>query len=133
MCHRRRVPLVISPHGQLDPWILARGVARKRTIGLLFEDRNLQTAACIHTTAHQEARHVRAYHLTNPIAVVPIGLEVEAYTTVADDAHIVERWPGLAGKKRLLFLSTIYRKKVCCVWPKHGSDCTATGLIGTWW
>ncbi len=108
---RRGVPLVVSPHGQLDPWILAGGSMRKRVIGWLFEDKNLQTAACIHTTSRSEASHVRAYHLNNPISVVPIGLDVSAYTTTADDATIIHCWPRLAGKKRLLFLSTIYPKK----------------------
>ncbi len=111
---RRGVPLVISPHGQLDPWILGYGKLRKKIIGLLYENRNLQNAACIHVTSNQEARHVRAYGLRNPIAVVPIGLDAAEYPVDRDDGSVIERWPQLKGKKRLLFLSMIYRKKGLC-------------------
>lgn len=108
---RHGVPLVISPHGQLDPWVVRRRVVRKKLVHWLYEDRNLQTAACIHATAAQEARHARAQGLVNPIAVVPIGLDAAAYQCDTDDASIIERWPQLKGKKRLLFLALVYPKK----------------------
>lgn len=113
VARRRGVPLVISPHGQLDPWVLRRNPVRKRVLGWLYEGRNLRSAACIHVTADQEARYVREYGLTNPVAVVPIGVDAAAYGVDAagNGDEIVERWPELAGKKWLLYLSTIYRKK----------------------
>ncbi len=108
---RRGIPLVVSPHGQLDPWILAYNRARKWLVARLFEDKNLRSAACLHATANQEARFFRDYGLTNPIAVIPIGLDAAGYPTSVDDRTITSRWPELAGKRRLLFLSSIYRKK----------------------
>lgn len=108
---RRGVPLVISPHGQLDPWILDKRMIRKKIVGPLFDDRNQREAACIHVTADQEARYVRDSNIRTPVARVPIGLDASAYSTACDDREIIERWPEIKGKKRLLFLSTIYPKK----------------------
>lgn len=102
-------------------------MARKIIIGMLYENRNLRAAACIHVTSNQEAEHVRTYGLTNPIAVVPIGLNAADYPVGRNDNSVIERWPELAGKKRLLFLSMIYRKKGLCrlaqawgrLWRRH--------------
>ncbi len=111
LAQRFGVPLVVSPHGQMDPWILRKRVTRKQLIGWLFENRNLSLASCIHVTSDQEARYVREASLTNPVAVVTIGLDAQSYTLDGDESLIAKRWPALRGKKRLLFLSSIYRKK----------------------
>lgn len=110
---KHKLPLIVSPHGQLDPWVLANNRTRKWLIARLFEDGNLHAATGLHATANQEARYFRDYGLKNPIAVVPIGLDASLYPTHLDDDddEILKQWPVLAGKKRLLFLSSIYRKK----------------------
>ncbi len=114
LADRRAVPRVVSSHGQLDPWVLKTKPIRKWVVGQLFENRNLRTADCLHATVPQEARHARAAGLRIPVAVVPIGLDVARYGSeaIADaEGVVVDRWPGLSGKKRLLYLATIYRKK----------------------
>jgi len=111
LARRRGVPHMVSPHGQLDPWILRNHVTRKRIIGWLFENRNLHGASCIHATSNQEARHIRACDIKTPVAVVPIGIDTALYTTACDEAMVLDRWPEFRGKKRLIFMATIYRKK----------------------
>jgi glycosyltransferase involved in cell wall biosynthesis len=108
----RQIPRVVSPHGQLDPWILAYGRPRKRVLGWMLEFGYLRSAAFFLATAAQEARHIRAAGLRNPIAIVPIGIEADAYGPPrSGDKAVEDRWPELRGKRRLLFLSTIYPKK----------------------
>lgn len=108
---RRGIPRIVSPHGQFDPWIQARGALRKRLIHFLFEDRNLRTADCLHATAASEARLIRDEGLTNPVAVIPIGVDPLPLDLPRDPAPLEARWPHLRGTRRLLFLSTIYPKK----------------------
>lgn len=72
-CSRGR-PFLVSPHGMLDPWAVARSAAKKRFVRLLYEDRLLRTAACIHALNSAEAAAVRAFGLKNPICVIPNGV-----------------------------------------------------------
>ena len=106
-------PLIISPHGQLYPQVLERNPLRKRVLAKLFVDRTLHQATCLHATSKTEADHLRAYGLRQPIAVVPIGVDLEQYHTETETASaaIDHAYPTLQGKKRLLFLSLLHPKK----------------------
>ena len=107
---KTRTPLVMSTHGMLEPWSIARSRWKKRLVRWLFENRNLRTARCLHATADQEADNIRALGIDKPIAIVPIGLETEPYTQ-ADPQEARERWPELRDKRPLLFMSRIHPKK----------------------
>lgn len=120
--NKRNVPLIISPHGQLDPAVLARHPLRKAVLNAWYENANLRAAAAIHATCDLEAEHARAAGIRRPIEVIPLG--IDAPPAVAIDAArlaVERRFPLLAGKRRLLFLSTIYRKKnlfgLARIWP----------------
>jgi glycosyltransferase involved in cell wall biosynthesis len=72
-----KVPLVISPRGMLNP--AAQAVARwkKRIVWRVYQRRDLRSATALHATSVAEAQNLRAIGLTNPIAVVPNGVEIE--------------------------------------------------------
>jgi len=108
---RCRVPLIASPHGQLDPWVLATHRWRKRVVSLAYQRRALPRADCFHATALQEARHVRAAGLSMPISVTAIGLDSSGYRAEADRGPLEATWPRLKGRKILLYMSTVYPKK----------------------
>ena len=100
-------PTVISSHGMLDPWALKNSVWKKRAARLLFEDRNLARASCLHALNTQEAESIRALGLSNPIAVIPNGVRLPVSTvTVAPPA-----WMEEDSRKVLLFLGRIHPKK----------------------
>jgi len=69
-------PYVVSPHGMLDPWALNNSRWKKRIAALLYENRHLQSASCIHALNHAEAESIRAYGLENPICIIPNGVEL---------------------------------------------------------
>jgi len=95
-------PYVVTPRGMLDPWARDRSALKKRLVRLCFEDAHLRTAACLRATADMEAEHFRSFGLTNPIAVVPNGVEIP---------DLAPRFPLADGRRRLLFLSRIHPKK----------------------
>jgi glycosyltransferase involved in cell wall biosynthesis len=101
---RRRGPIVVSPHGMLDPWALRRSAIKKRLVGMLFEWRHLEHAVCLHATSILEAQHFRAAGLRQPIAVIPNGVEVPT---------LAERQSArpAGARRRLLFLSRLHPKK----------------------
>lgn len=105
--HRTRKPVVISPHGMLDPWALRNSAWKKRLALGLFERRNLEGAACIHALNQAEMSAVRALGLKKPVAVIPNGVDLP------DGPHDPEPPVCLGGEERrvLLFLGRMHPKK----------------------
>lgn len=98
-------PLVISPHGMLDPGALLYSGTKKRIAAMLYERANLRGAAAIHALNAAEAQAVRDYGLTVPIAVIPNGVDVPPEAVVA-----ARDWSPDT-RRTLLFLARIHPKK----------------------
>ncbi|MGH8615529.1 MAG: glycosyltransferase [Gammaproteobacteria bacterium] len=110
---RHSKPFIISPHGQLYPQVLARNRVRKALLARLFVDADLKAASCLHATSKAEAEHVKSYGLHRPIAVVPLGIDADAYHLEVDQARnaVDERYAALKGYRRILVLTLLHRKK----------------------
>lgn len=108
--HRRtRRPYLVSPHGMLDPWALANARWKKRLAAVLYERKHLRHAACLHALCASEAHSMRTYGLTNPIAIIPNGIELPDIDHGDTAAQVL---PGLPEDKRvLLFLGRLHPKK----------------------
>jgi poly(glycerol-phosphate) alpha-glucosyltransferase len=105
---REGKPYLISPHGMLDPWAVANSAAKKRLVRLLYEDRHLRGAGCIHALCTAEAEAIRNFGLTNPICVIPngVGVPTAAPRPPAPWAEKVGH-----GARVLLFLGRLHPKK----------------------
>jgi glycosyltransferase involved in cell wall biosynthesis len=111
-CARRAgCPLVVSPHGMLDPWALRNSPWKKRLAARCFENRNLRTASCLHALCAAEADSFRQYGLNNPIALVPNGVDPTDYENMPDRTALQWRFPALRDRRWILFLSRIHPKK----------------------
>ncbi|MCB2153417.1 glycosyltransferase [bacterium] len=108
---RRRVPLIIHPHGMLDPWAINRSRMKKKAIGLAFQNRALRHAHAIRVLCQSEADSVRALGFRNPLAVIPNGVNLSEYENLPDAARFEERHPEIKGRHKLLFLSRVHPKK----------------------
>ena len=69
-------PFVVSPRGMLAPAALAFSRARKRVFWALLQGPAIRRAACIHATCEQEYTEIRGFGLTNPVAIIPNGIDV---------------------------------------------------------
>lgn len=98
-------PVVISPHGMLDPWAVRNSAWKKKLAGWLFANASLRKASCIHALCQSEAESIRAYGLKNPIAVIPNGV------VLPDFDHQAFKNQRPANRRRLLFLGRIHPKK----------------------
>jgi glycosyltransferase involved in cell wall biosynthesis len=116
----RTLPLVISPHGMLEPWALGRSLWKKRLARWLFEAKNLRTAACLHVASEQEERSVRSVGYSGPVAVIPFGVAFPGQNTGPDKSLFHHTFPGLNETKIALFLSRLH--------PKKGLD----ALVSAW-
>lgn len=102
ICRRLNIPYVETPRGMLEPWSLAQKKWKKRLALWLYQMSDLNHAACIYTTADDEARNVKALGVKAPCTVIPNGIEVDSYKC-RKSVDVV--------KKQVLFLSRIHVKK----------------------
>ena len=111
-CARQaKCPLVVSPHGMLEPWALDHSGWKKRLAAWMFENENLHGADCLHALCTQEAENCRRYHLRNPIAIIPNGIDLNELHPLPDANAITRRFPGVRDRRRVLFLSRLHPKK----------------------
>lgn len=101
-------PAVISAHGMLESWALAHRGLKKKIYAALLERRNLQAAACLHALTQAEASDYRHFGLTNPIAIIPNGVDLPA---AASPDLFFDCFPALRGRRLVLFLGRIHFKK----------------------
>lgn len=72
---RQQKPIIITPHGMLDPWAVRNARWKKRLAGWLYENAHLRGAACLHALCASEADAIRTYGLRNPICIIPNGID----------------------------------------------------------
>jgi len=113
-------PMMVAPHGSIDPWALANAAWKKRIAAVLFKNRQLHKATCLRALCQSEADAFRAYGLRNPIAIIPNGVELPDFTESSDEgrgsraieAGSESRVEGRESTPRtLLFLGRIHPKK----------------------
>lgn len=128
-------PRVISPRGMLDPWALKNSFWKKQAVKVLFENRNLKGAACIHALSESEFESIRKLGLRNPVVVLPNGIDLAEYnvgeekcthmnerSSVLGDLHVgkensdscdffTDLFPATEGRRILLYLGRLHPKK----------------------
>lgn len=95
-------PIVCSPHGMLDPYIVQSQGKFKRLISNLFFQKGLEAVDCYHALCQKELEDIRAYGLKQPIAIIPNGINLPDKTKI---------YPRKDEKLHLLYLGRLHRKK----------------------
>lgn len=105
-------PVVISPHGMLDPWAVRNSAWKKKLVGALFANASLEKATCLHALCKSEADSIRQYGLKTPITIIPNGVELPDATEM-DTEFKSAAFEAISGshKKKLLYLGRIHPKK----------------------
>ncbi|MBW4583136.1 MAG: glycosyltransferase [Tildeniella nuda ZEHNDER 1965/U140] len=106
-----QLPLVISPRGTLEPWVFERNFYKKWLTWHLFEQQNLRHAALFHATSALELNAIRRLGFTQPIALIPDGVNLPDLATVPGRDILIQAFPELANKRWLLFMSRLHPKK----------------------
>jgi glycosyltransferase involved in cell wall biosynthesis len=108
-------PLVVSPHGQLEPWTLHQRRVRKWLTDRLWVRHTLDRAAVIHAVSDTEAANIRRLMPRQPLSVVPIGIDPPDITPAGAQDHLNRHLPALADKRLLIFCSLWVPRKG--LWP----------------
>jgi glycosyltransferase involved in cell wall biosynthesis len=99
---KMEIPLIVSPHGMLEPWAFKNNRLKKKLPWWLYQKRDLKLAHLLHVTSRQEANSLRELNFNNPLAIIPNAVELPERT---------DSFKGYNSIKTLLFLSRIHKKK----------------------
>lgn len=100
------IPFVIQPRGMLEPWAVNYRAWKKKSAMVLFQRRDLETAAALIATSSLEYENIRQLGFRKPIAVIPNGIELEALQELHPDRVVAH-----SNIRTLLFLSRVHPKK----------------------
>jgi len=98
---KKRIPLVISPHGCLEPWALGFKKNKKKLALMTYQGAVLRSASMFIATANQELESIRNLGYRQPIAVIPNGVDIGVPSSRGSQAAL----------KTILFLSRVHPKK----------------------
>jgi glycosyltransferase involved in cell wall biosynthesis len=97
--------------GAYEPWSLRQKWLQKRLARWWYQDRQLAGAACLHVNSQQEAEHVRKLGFGHPIAVIPVGVDLEEISEQKPRLPRESPWLELAERPYVLYLSRLHPKK----------------------
>lgn len=80
---RKNVPLVVSTRGMLNEAALSISRISKLAFSLLAQEAALRETGCFHATSEAEYREIRAFGLSQPVAVIPNGIDLPEVSTQA--------------------------------------------------
>lgn len=72
----RRIPVVVSPHGCLEPWALQHRAWKKKLALALYQKHVFTKSSMVVATARQELESIRQLAIGSPVAVIPNGVDI---------------------------------------------------------
>ena len=105
----QKKPYMVSSHGMLEPWALNHSKWKKRFYSLAIERDVVRRATVLHALTEAEALQYRAYAgRSMPTVVIPNGVTIPA---VCSPELFLNQHPELQGRRSVLFLARLHRKK----------------------
>ena len=108
---RRTRPYVLEMFGMYEPWGLRQKGFLKNVARRCYQDRILREAACLHVNTSQEAENIRKLGFKTPIAVIPVGMDLEEVAQCKAAMPQEAPWRELANRPFILFLARIHPQK----------------------
>lgn len=105
------IPYVLQPVGALEPWRLRQKLLKKRLYLALVAKKMMEGSACLRASSPAEVESVRRTDYKGPITIVPSGIDPAAFSNLPEPLEAEEHWPGLEGRRTVLFLSRLAPEK----------------------
>ena len=102
---------IVTLRGMLTEWAFNYNKWKKQLAWWTFQREILKRASCLHATSLEEAGEMHDMGLTNPIAVIPNGIDIPVHIPELSRDILESKWPQLRDKKIMLFMSRIHKKK----------------------
>ena len=97
------VPYLLSCKGMAQPWALEQRKLKKAVALWIWQKRVLERAAVLHATSLLEKDALRALGLSNPVAMIPCGVDAPE--------EVIRRPKKERKQRRALFLSRLHPSK----------------------
>lgn len=109
------VPLLVYPHGMLDPWALRQSRWLKCAAWWAFNRKVFRQAAGVCFTTEDERRLAAPMlgKIRGSQVIVPLGVEEPPESPKVLKAEFGSAHPALAGRRVFLFLGRLHPKKGC--------------------
>ncbi|WP_119689704.1 glycosyltransferase [Acinetobacter soli] len=104
----KNTPIIISPHGMLEPWILKRSKNLKLIVSNLYQNQVLKSSAFIHVLTKKEEQDVRSILPDVKVIKIPNFVKDVDYDSVSFPKWYHESYRN---KKIFLFFGRIHDKK----------------------
>lgn len=109
--------LMVSPRGTLAQWSLNKSRFKKKIMLGLGQRDLLENADCFHATAEKEYLDIRRFGLTQPVALIPNGIDLPCLELLNRDSQ--------AKHRVLLYLGRVHAQKgidkLISLWPELSS------------
>lgn len=103
-----KIPLIIHPHGMLDPWALKHKYWKKQLAMTLYQRHDLNISSLIVATSKDEYKNIRNLGFSQPIAIIPNGVQIDV-TNSYSSSQVFSA--SESKQKTMLFLSRIHPVK----------------------
>lgn len=100
-------PIVLSPHGMLDPWARKRSGLKKFVSRSIWEERLFSRAAAFHALNAAEAEAIREIGYLGRVETIPNGIDLPDLSS--DQVNPPQKVGG--DRQTLLFLGRLHPKK----------------------
>lgn len=97
----RNIPVIISPHGMLEPWIMNRNRHKKNLALSLYQRQSIAQATYLHATAASEFENIRKLGFRTEMTIIENGIRT-------DEIKLKKSWKK---SQTILFLSRVNPKK----------------------
>jgi glycosyltransferase involved in cell wall biosynthesis len=96
-------PVVVSPHGMLDPWALRNRGFKKWIALAAYESGNLRDASCLHSLTEHESRSLKDLGFNDRVVTIPNGVDLAKGVALQKQ--------DFSGRRTLLYLGRLHPKK----------------------
>ena len=114
--------LVVAPRGTLAAWALRKGYWKKKMFGWLFQNQVLRRANMFHATSEKEYEEIRTVGYKQPVAIVPIGMDLPKVDINAE----AQRRREAESLRKILFFGRLHKVKgvdrLLLAWEKVAKD-----------
>ncbi len=76
VCRNSHAKLIVSPRGTFSGWALQRNALIKQIFWRFLQGPAVREAACFHVTSYSEYLDVRRMGFTQPVCVIPNGIDI---------------------------------------------------------
>jgi len=99
---QKHVPYVVTVHGMLDDWTMAKSPAKKKAYLQFIGRAMLEQAAFVHSAAKIEAEQSEKWHPRGRSIVVPLPFDATPFASMPGPELALSRWPQLKTNQPIL-------------------------------